>query len=160
MAPAARLVFQSVMTATRSLGGLPANLGTGLFAVAQGDGASIHTNSWGVRNSNGNYSSDSRGADRFAFENREFLILFAAGNDRPSRVSSPGTAKNVLTVGASESLRALPATVNFPASPDFPAGATWPNFDNQADDGCLLRSLLVCGAKPLRGRDLHPEWCF
>jgi subtilisin family serine protease len=133
MAPEAQLVFQSTMDANRNLTGIPSNLGNGLFDVARDDGARIHTNSWGA-DVNGAYNVRSTQADTFAFNNREFLILFSAGNDAPNRVGSPGTAKNVLTVGASESVRPLPATVNFPSSPSFPGGATWPNFDQQADD--------------------------
>ncbi|KAF5428909.1 Serine protease [Candidatus Methanophagaceae archaeon] len=134
MAPAARVVFQSTMDASRKLGGLPTDLCVGLFDVARDDGARIHTNSWSSVESDGTYLANANQADTFAFNNREFLILFSASNDAPFRVASSGTAKNVLTVGASESERPLPNTVNFPGSPMFPGGATWPNFDRQADD--------------------------
>lgn len=134
MAPAAQVVFQSTMDASRGLGGLPADLRVGLFDVARDDGVRIHTNSWSISPSNGTYLPEANQADDFAFNNREFLILFAAGNDAPSRVNSPGSAKNVLTVGASESSRALPDSVNFPGSPAYPGGAVWPDFDEQADD--------------------------
>lgn len=128
MAPAARFVFQSTMDATRGLGGIPTDLRTGFFDVARDDGAHIHTNSWSSSPTNGNYLPYARQADDFAFNNREFLILFAAGNDAPSRVNSPGSAKNVLTVGSSESNRPLPGSVN------FPGGWVLPDFDEQADD--------------------------
>lgn len=59
--------------------------------------------------------------------------MFAAGNNGPSRVGAPGTAKNVLTIGASESVRAIPLT-NFPASPRFPAGLNNINFSGDADN--------------------------
>jgi subtilisin family serine protease len=129
----AQVVFQSIMDATGGLGGIPADLGVGLFDVARDQGARIHTNSWGA-DVNGAYNTDSTNADKFAFENREMLIVFSAGNDAPNRVGAPGTAKNVLTVGASESNRVLPAAVNFPASPMFPGGATATGMDTQADD--------------------------
>lgn len=132
-APAAQVVFQSIMDAGGGLGGLPANLGVGLFDVARDQGARIHTNSWGA-DVNGAYNANCTEADTFAFANREFLIVFSAGNDAPNRVGSPGSAKNVLTVGASESNRVLAASVNFPASPMFPGGATATGFNNQADN--------------------------
>ena len=135
-APAAQLVFQSIMSANGTLGGIPNDLGVGLFDVARDQGARIHTNSWGAP-VNGAYNANASEADAFAFNNREFLICFSAGNEgrnAQNRVGSPGTAKNVLTIGASESLRALPASVNFPASPSFPAGATLPNVSTEADN--------------------------
>ena len=133
IAPAAGVVFQSLMDAGGGLGGIPLDLGIGLFDVARDDGARIHTNSWGA-DVNGAYNANAGEADTFAFNNRRFLILFSAGNDAPNRVGSPGTAKNVLTVGASESPRPLPSSVSFPASPAFPGGATANNFDLQADN--------------------------
>ena len=138
MAPEARVVFQSIMDASGGLGGIPANLGMGLFDVARDDGARIHTNSWGA-DDDGAYTINSNEADTFAFNNREFLIIFAAGNDATNKVGSPATAKNVLTVGASESLRSLPASVQFPNSPrfpasDFPGGPVLNGLDQDADD--------------------------
>ena len=134
IAPGAALVFQSLMDTAGGLSGLNTGL-SNLLTQALQEGASLHNNSWGSRKSNGGYLAHAASADRFAFEHRNFLILFAAGNDGPTfRVSSPGSAKNVLTVGASESLRALPASVNFPASPSFPNGAAISGLDLQADD--------------------------
>jgi subtilisin family serine protease len=70
---------------------------------------------------NGAYSVDSQTFDALvrdaqpagsavpAAGNQEMVIVFAAGNDGPaaSSVGSPGTAKNVLTAGASENVRAI-----------------------------------------------------
>ncbi len=133
IAPAAQLVFQSVLDPTGGLGGLPANLGTGLLDLARGSGARIHSNSWGA-DVNGAYNLDSQQVDAFTFANREFLACFAAGNEAPHRVNAPGSAKNALTVGASKSLRALPALVSFIPSPRFPSGVASNTFDDQADD--------------------------
>jgi hypothetical protein len=135
MAPAARIVFQSTMAADRSLDGLPDDLRVGFYDVARNDGAHMHTNSWSRTNSNGAYLTRSWETDDFAFRNREFLIVYSAGNDAPLRVNSPGNAKNALTVGSSESVRpTLPPSVNFPASPVFPAGATLSDVDDKADN--------------------------
>jgi subtilisin family serine protease len=76
------------------------------------DGARIHSNSWGSPRNLGDYDSFAANVDEFMWNHPDMLVLFAAGNegqdaDRDGRIdegslSSPGTAKNVLTVGASE----------------------------------------------------------
>jgi serine protease AprX len=75
-----------------------------LFAKAYADGARVHSNSWGA--------PQNFGADEYLAANQDLLVLFAAGNsgvdaDKDGRVDansigSPGTAKNVLTVGAAK----------------------------------------------------------
>ena len=106
---------------------IPHDLRKGFFDIARDNGATFINNSWGskcwqrgVCPQSGKYSIQSDQADDFAFNNRMFLILFAPGNDGDEsdevnrRVSPPGSAKNVLTVGASENLRPLPTNVLFP----------------------------------------------
>lgn len=85
-----------------------------LFAPAFADGVRVHTNSWGKAADFGAYDSMAVQADEFLFENQGLLVLFAAGNSGvdkdkngvidPNSIGTPGTAKNVLTVGASENL--------------------------------------------------------
>lgn len=78
-------------------------------------GARISANSWGAANF-GSYNADSQEFDRLVRDaqtnnpgNQGMVIVFAAGNSGPSSgsVGSPGTAKNVITVGASENVRAF-----------------------------------------------------
>jgi serine protease AprX len=133
MAPDAELVFQAIEQAPRwnlqgklsfyrnnqyppatGLFGIPDDLGE-LFAEAYDQGARIHSNSWGG-NVPGIYDDRCSELDLFTWENKDFLVVVAAGNagkqsfsgvpavDQGS-VSSPGTAKNCLTVGASENNR-------------------------------------------------------
>jgi serine protease AprX len=83
-----------------------------LFDKANSEGARIHSNSWGAPNSNGRYDNFCVQADTWLFANQDFLAVFAAGNDGgdmnkdgvidEGTVSSPGSSKNVLTVGASK----------------------------------------------------------
>lgn len=83
-----------------------------LFEGAYKEGARIHSDSWGAPNSNGRYDNWAALADGWIFQNPDFLPVFAAGNDGADKnrdgvidegsVSSPGSAKNVLTVGASK----------------------------------------------------------
>lgn len=78
------------------------------------DGARVHSNSWGNARNLGDYDTFAARVDEYMWNNPELLILFAAGNsgvdaDHDGRidegsVGSPGTAKNVLTVGASKNL--------------------------------------------------------
>lgn len=83
-----------------------------LFASAEADGAKLHTNSWGSPKNLGAYDAMAQQVDEYAWNHQDFLPIFAAGNSGvdwdkngvidPGSVSSPGTAKNSLTVGASE----------------------------------------------------------
>src|SRR5262249_6636596 len=79
------------------------------------DKARTHTNSWGDRTNFGVYTSNAREIDDFVWNHRDCIICFAAGNegkdtnsdgviDRGS-VTPPGTAKNCITVRATEILR-------------------------------------------------------
>jgi subtilisin family serine protease len=104
MAPSANLVFQSIMDSSGGLGGLPTDLKT-LFSQAWNAGARIHTNSWGAP-VGGAYTTDSQAVDQYVYQN-DMTILFAAGNEGPyaRTISSPGSAKNAITVGASENNR-------------------------------------------------------
>lgn len=114
IAPEAEMVFQSTLSDDGSLGGIPNDL-TQLFQQAFDSGARIHTNSWGNTSGWGNYSAGAFQADQFVWDHPEMVILFAAGNngvdansdgviDQDS-ISPPSTAKDVITVGASENLR-------------------------------------------------------
>ncbi len=95
------------------LSGIPTDLGS-LFADARAAGARIHSNSWGGGNP-AEYDEQCRQLDNFVWNNTDFCILFAAGNDGsdvdgdgvidPGSVTAPGTAKNCITVGASQTSR-------------------------------------------------------
>lgn len=105
-----------------SLYGIPDDLND-LFQQAYTAGARIHTNSWGAPVA-GEYNANSRAVDEFAWNHPDMLILFSAGNEGtdddgdgvidPDSIGAPGTAKNCLTVGASENDR--------PADSDPPPG--------------------------------------
>ncbi len=61
-----------------------------------------HSNSWGGAEST--YDAQTGQTDDFMWIRPDFLIFYAAGNNGPAplTVGSPGTAKNIVTVGASE----------------------------------------------------------
>lgn len=86
----------------------------GIIASAYNNGAQITNNSWGAH-SYGAYTSSSQAFDALTRDassgtagNQEMLHVFSAGNDGlagAKSIGSPGTAKNVLTVGATENVR-------------------------------------------------------
>lgn len=78
-------------------------------------GTRIHSNSWGAA-VGGAYNATAqtfdaitRDADNVAAGNQQMVEVFSAGNSGSAvnTIGSPGTAKNVLTVGATEGERAL-----------------------------------------------------
>ncbi|WP_406661021.1 PGF-pre-PGF domain-containing protein [Methanolobus sp. ZRKC3] len=112
MAPEAELVFQAIGNEGFTV--YPPDDLSDMFQPAYDDGARIHTNSWGGAYS-GEYTIESQQVDQFMWEHPDMLILFSAGNsgkDSDSNgvtdndsMGSPSTAKNCLTVGASENYR-------------------------------------------------------
>lgn len=91
---------------------------TNIESKAYNSNARISSNSWGS-NLGGAYNVDSQAYDALVRDaqpfgapftqsgNQEMVIVFAAGNQGPisGSVGSPGTAKNVITVGAAESVQ-------------------------------------------------------
>jgi hypothetical protein len=111
MAPGAKLVVQDCGFQTDNcadcpgIGSCPVVDLNPVFQQAYTQGARIHTNSWGDDENNpvkGLYSAGSEDADQFMWNHKDFLLLFANGNDGPgtNTVGSPATAKNVVGVGA------------------------------------------------------------
>jgi hypothetical protein len=90
-----------------------------LMSQAFTDGARISNNSWGDSGADGTYNLDAQEYDALVRDaqpdgsafaapgNREMVIVFAAGNDGPTAgsVSPPGTGKNIISVGAAESVQ-------------------------------------------------------
>ncbi|MDD3603832.1 MAG: MBG domain-containing protein, partial [Kiritimatiellae bacterium] len=134
MAPKASLYFQAIGTNSPAATLYPSTDLNNLYAPAYTAGARIHLGSWGA-SAYGDYNINlnARSTDMYCFRNPEMLIVFSAGNDGvdtvaplgvvdPGQISSPGLAKNVLCVGASENNR---------PEQSLTWGAGWPgNFPN------------------------------
>ncbi len=125
MASEAELIFQAIEQTPRwkrhhklnrkiklsasGLLGIPDPLNE-LFEFAYHNDARIHSNSWGNSGKEdlGKYNDQCYELDEFVWQHKDFLIVFAAGNsgNKHGTITSPGTAKNCLTVGASENDRA------------------------------------------------------
>src|SRR5207249_2295138 len=96
---------------------------TSYLSKAYDAGARVQNASWGGPTGGtqtspqyGGYTADDQAVDDFLWNHSDHLLVVAAGNqgaDKSPRdgvidadsINSPGTAKNVLTVGASESYR-------------------------------------------------------
>ncbi|MFL5804080.1 MAG: S8 family serine peptidase [Roseiflexaceae bacterium] len=133
VAPEAGLVVQAFEATPRgAIIGLDPDF-YNLFAQAYADGARLHSDSWGdptglitdTVESYGDYTYGSQRTDQFLWDHPDMSIFFAAGNSGkdgtpdtlglfctggdgvidPDSLLAPGTAKNVVTVGASESQR-------------------------------------------------------
>ncbi|KAK0732176.1 peptidase S8/S53 domain-containing protein [Lasiosphaeris hirsuta] len=159
-APAANLMLQSFFVRSdwqrRSLlGGYPADLGL-LFAEAYKAGARIHSNSWGTPPSPKDnfrqrpYDSGAESIDKFLWNHQDMTVLFAAGNDGQDSnldgrvngrsLGAEASAKNCITVGASENLR--PTLTSGKQGQPYTYGLFWPKKfsenplkdDHQADN--------------------------
>ena len=103
VAPEAELYFQAMED--DDSGALYSYGINSMLNSAYNAGARIHTNSWGSQSGFGGYSTQSEDADDRTSTWDQYwsydgmTVLFAAGNERDDGVSSPGTAKNVITVG-------------------------------------------------------------
>ncbi len=130
VAPAASLVIQGFeVDINGAIIGLPADYSL-LFTQAYTSGAHLHSNSWGdvtgpitdTAAAYGGYPYGAQRTDDFIWTHPDMTIFAAAGNSGkdgvpgafgfctggngvidPDSLLSPGTAKNVITVGASES---------------------------------------------------------
>ncbi len=110
VAPSAELVAQKVFT-DDGVSQFPSpNV---LMADTYNSGAYVSSNSWGAR-VYGEYTASSARYDGYVRDalpgtsgEHPMIIVFAAGNDgpHPTTIGAPGTAKNVITVGASENYR-------------------------------------------------------
>ena len=109
-APGAKLAFDDIGDSQGWLTGIPDDLNSDLFPHPYAAGARIHSNSWG--STAGYYDMMSMEIDEFTHSHDDFLVLVAAGNDGPDSfsVGAPATAKNILSVGATENAGGMGST--------------------------------------------------
>lgn len=140
MAPAAGIVIQSVSTGGSSLNCLPDD--AGFLQKAYDAGARIQNGSYGGettgdpnKNGFGAYTQEAAYVDDFLWKHPDHLFVVAAGNNgkdfnidgviESDSIGTPGTAKNVLTVGASENEH-IPSTQS--CSTSVPEQLCWISF--------------------------------
>lgn len=136
----ATLVHQSLNNASGVLT-LPSDISC-LFGQAYLFGACVHSNSWGSSNSldHGLYLANCMQTDAFTWDNPEMLVCFAAGNDGSAAgtIAPPATAKNCLSVGASQGARAGDINTLRPASSRGPCGDGRMKPDLVAPGGLII----------------------
>ncbi len=116
MAPEANLYMQAIKCGSSLYP--PSDYENELFLPAYDFGARVHTNSWGTGPSGSTpnyYSSSTLMVDEAAYEMDDMVILYAMGNDGSDDNSNgeidlafmnrQATAKNILSIGASENFR-------------------------------------------------------
>jgi len=84
--------------------------------------ARISVNAWGLNGNYGQYTADARSVDLFVHDRKDLTPVFSVGDrgtSGASQVSSPGTAKNVIAVGASTT-----------GAPGTPAAGSVVNFSS------------------------------
>lgn len=128
-----------------------------LAARAYRDGARVSGNSWGADTAGG-YDADAQNYDRLVRDaqpsgsavatagNQQMTFVFAAGNagSGAQTVGSPGTAKNVITVGAAENVHSH-ATTNGGNNASGNDGCTTPDSEaNSANDVATFSSRGPC----------------
>lgn len=140
-----------------------------LLDQAYAAGARIHANAWGVE-AHGAYTDDAWECDHFLHAHPDMLVIVAAGNsghDRnrdgapdPGSLYAPASAKNVLSVGATEGpdvgigLRGGWAALD-PAGTRFPD----PNQRTAQVSGQAERLALLSSCGPTLDGRIKPELC-
>ena len=105
--------------------------------------AYIHTNSWGSESLVGEYTSDSRSIDWFTNDYPEFLVIFSAGDMGVSGVTSPSTAKNALSIGASTT----GAFESDPVGQVFNESSSGPTSDGRIKPDLVAPGVMICSAR-------------
>jgi hypothetical protein len=125
----------------------------GVVDANAANGAKISSNSWGYSAAptytgpDQTYDAAVRDVDRFTPGSQPMIYVFAASNDGPGigTVGAPGSAKNTITVGASENLRPFDSVDDI--CPDDGADA--------ADDPQSIADF--SGRGPASGRRVKPD---
>ena len=180
-APAARLVLQSVLDSGGGLGGLPNDLNDLFQTPYDDDDVRVHTNSWGSTLGDGRYNSNSAEVDEFVWDHRDCVICFSAGNEGedanangvidPRSITPPGTARNCITIGATENDRPTfplnyQQAFGYPANPvasdrmaDDPEGMVAFSSRGPTTDGRIKPDVVAPGSYILstRSRDTNSE---
>ncbi|MBI5222875.1 S8 family serine peptidase [Candidatus Micrarchaeota archaeon] len=119
-APLSSLIFMSIEGTGGAWSGVPADFKKMLtLAYSDPNRPKIMTNSWGTRGVS--YGTPAKQLDEYSFDHKDFLVLFAAGNEGPlaTTLRDKAHSKNALVVGASEKLMFTTGGGVFPNSDDL-----------------------------------------
>jgi hypothetical protein len=135
---------------------------TNLLTAAYTNGARISNNSWGA-NVDGAYDPNAQAYDALVRDvgaaglDRQMVVVFAAGNAGPNKksIESPGSAKNVITVGAAQNVRSLSIT-NGGVDAAGDSGACPKDADTNSDNANSIASFSSRG--PCQDGRLKPDF--
>lgn len=153
-APQARFVFMSLgVDQSSSMPCVPPN--ENYIAFGYREGARVSSNSWGA-DTGGEYNLLAQIVDDYIWRNKDYLVLFSAGNTGPdpSTVGSPGVAKNLLTVGASENNRpelGMPNADNPNQMADF--SSRGPTSDGRVKPDVVAPGTFILSARAAQAPD-------
>lgn len=167
VAPGAALLPLHAADESGALAGLPLSVGQWM-AAAYDAGARIMNNSWGVDRALAEYTADCYEIDQFVWDHPDFVVVFSAGNECTDRdrefvtglgysVSPPGTAKNVLTVGASRSNRSSGGGADDTWGRAYPMNVSKGPIATEPIGGDPERLAPFSGRGPCSDRRLKPD---
>lgn len=108
-APGAKVAFMDLQAGSNLTLNIPADLATNYFGPLVAAGAKVILNAWGSYNSRKQYTVQEQAVDAYLAANPTVIAVFSAGNDGAKgtgSISSPGSSKNAIAVGASQNLAA------------------------------------------------------
>lgn len=165
VAPEASIVFQSIGDSSGNVYP-PLDLDQ-LFLPAYDDGVRVHNDSWGSP-AQGNYTVYAQQVDEFVWAHKDFVVVFPVGNDAvdsltpygvtdPGSVYTPATAKNCISVGATESNRNTGKVMTYGEawSSDFSHTPISTDYISNNPDGMVAWS----GRGPCADGRIKPDIC-
>ena len=156
IAPSAEVNFYQI---EYDSSGLLARWGTiySMFFHSLNNQARTHSNAWGSENQPGEYTTDSNSADSFILDQPSYLAVFASGDlgsTQGATTTPPGTAKNVLTVGASTQGTGGEQPTSSPASNN--SGGT---LDGRIKPDLVAPGSEICSARAQEATAVSGQYC-
>ena len=156
IAPEAQINFYQI---EYDSSGLLARWGTlySMFSHSLQNQARIHTNAWGSVNQPGEYTTDSHSADSFVIDQPSYLPLFSSGDLGEAQSASstpPGTAKNVLTIGASTT-----GNGDSPAAGQHYTNNSGGTLDGRIKPDLVAPGVLICSTRAEEAGLISGETC-
>jgi hypothetical protein len=128
---------------------VPSNINS-IFPSAYNAGARVHSNSWGNAYVQ-SYSNSEIQIDTYSYQHPQMLLIFSAGNTgeygKAKTIESPAHAKNILTVGASQTGR-WPAEPSYETNVDYVASfsASGPSTDGRVKPDLVAPGMYTLSA--------------
>ncbi|RJU84379.1 MAG: hypothetical protein DWB99_00475 [Candidatus Poseidoniales archaeon] len=108
--------------------------------------ARIAINAWGLNGNFGEYTADSRSVDQFVWDEPSVLPIFSVGDrgsSGASQISPPGTAKNILSIGASTTGSSSSASAGAVAA----ISSQGPTLDGRIKPDLVAPGIEICSGR-------------